>query len=115
MQRVNFILGIPMICLIFSIGQSQWLETTILVDSGPYALVWNSVNNKVYCANEYNANVTVIDGTNNSVITTIPVGNDHYALVWNSANNKVYCANVGSANVTVIDGANDSIITTIPV
>jgi len=107
-------------CLFFTFGQSQWLETTITVDSGPCALIWNSTNNKVYCANYGSNNVTVIDGVNDSVITTIPVGTGPWALVWNSANNKVYCANTGTypnydSTITVIDGVNDSAITTIPV
>jgi len=115
MRCNKVILGITLTCLFFSIGQSQWLETTITVDTIPYALIWNSTNNKVYCANYYSDDVTVIDGTNNSVIITIPVGDYPRALVWNSANNKVYCANEGSSDVTVIDGANNSVITTIPV
>jgi len=77
---------------------------TIPVGDRPCALVWNSTNNKVYCANFASDNVSVIDGVTNRVIATIPVGYDPRALVWNSTNNKVYCANVGSGNVTVIDG-----------
>jgi len=94
---------------------SQWLETTIQVGSGPCALVWNSTNNKVYCANEYSDDVTVIDGVTNQVITTIQVGAWPWALVWNSTNNKVYCANKGSGTVTVIDGETNQVIATIPV
>jgi YVTN family beta-propeller protein len=94
---------------------SQWLETTIPVGRYPYALVWNSTNNKVYCANYYSANVSVIDGATNQVIATIPVGDEPLALVWNSTNDKVYCANLGSNNVTVIDGATNQVITTIQV
>ena len=94
---------------------AQWLETTIAVGDGPIALVYNPTNNKVYCANDYSDNVTVIDGATNGVITTIGVGDWPQALVYNPTNNKVYCANYWSDNVTVIDGATNAVITTIGV
>jgi YVTN family beta-propeller protein len=97
-----------------TILSAQWLEETIPVGSNPWDLVYNSTNNKVYCANLYSDNVTVIDKYN-SVITTITVGDRPDALVYNPLNNKVYCANGDGNNVTVIDGASDSVITTIPV
>jgi YVTN family beta-propeller protein len=93
----------------------QWLEETIPVGDNPRPLVYNSTDNKVYCANLYSNNVTVIDGETDSVITTITVGIQPYALVYNSTNNKVYCANQSSNNVTVIDGTSDSVIATITV
>jgi YVTN family beta-propeller protein len=96
-------------------GQTDSVITTITVGSGPNALVWNSQNNKIYCANYNDNSVTVIDGQTNSVITTIAVGSHPFALVWNFQNNKVYCANDGSNNVTVIDGQTDSVITNITV
>jgi YVTN family beta-propeller protein len=89
--------------------------TTIPVDEEPRALIHNSTNNKVYCANWGRpGNVTIIDGGTDSVITTITVGDDPGGLVYNPTNNKVYCANAFSRDVTVIDGAADSVITTIP-
>jgi YVTN family beta-propeller protein len=99
--------------LLPALVNAQWLETTIPVGTDPCALVWNSQNNKVYCANYSSNNVTVIDGQTNSVITTITVGTNPYALVWNSQNNKIYCANFSSNNVTVIGGQTNSVITTI--
>jgi YVTN family beta-propeller protein len=116
MKRINIVFFL--IAIFFSLvttTYAQWLETTITVGSNPYALVWNSQNNKIYCANQVSNNVTVIDGQTNSVITTIPVGIIPYALVWNSQNNKIYCVNNESNNVTVIDGQTNSVIRTIPV
>jgi YVTN family beta-propeller protein len=78
-------------------------------------LVYNSLNNKVYSANWGSGNVTVINGSSNSVIKTVPAGSRPYALAYNSLNNKVYCANKNSENVTVIDGASDSVVATITV
>jgi len=115
MKKIMFLtLLITALCLFFTIAHAQWLETTITVGNIPYALVWNSINNKVYCANVSSNSVTVIDGQTNSVITTITAGSEPHALVWNSQNNKIYCAN-GSNSVTVIDGQTNSVITTITV
>jgi len=74
-----------------TLTNAQWLETTIAVGGGPCALVYNPTNNKVYCANDYSDNVTVIDGATNGVITTIGAGDYPCALVYNPTNNKVYC------------------------
>jgi YVTN family beta-propeller protein len=91
----------------------QWLEATVPVGDYPHTLVYNSTDNKVYCANVQSNNVTVIDKYN-SVIKTITVGDQAWALVYNSLNNKIYCANRGNNNVTVINSATDSVITTVP-
>jgi YVTN family beta-propeller protein len=86
-----------MTCLILHLAlctvlSAQWLETTIQVGNEPCALVWNSLNNKIYCANYGSINLAIIDGESNSVITTVPLGFNPVALVWNSINNKIYCA-----------------------
>jgi YVTN family beta-propeller protein len=100
-KRMSLILGI--VCLFFGIACLREIAE-IAAGNNSNRLCWNSTNNKVYCANYWSDNVTVIDGETNRVIATIPVGNAPWALVWNSTNNRVYCANVGSGNVTVIDG-----------
>jgi YVTN family beta-propeller protein len=110
----NFILLVTCHFILVTVSSAQWLEATIPVGDNPWALVYNSTDDKIYCANVYGNNVTVIDKYN-SVIKTIPVGVEPNALVYNSINNKVYCANQVSNTVTVIDGATDSIITTITV
>jgi YVTN family beta-propeller protein len=120
MRCFRVVLGITLTCLFFTIGQSQWLEATITVDSGPCALIWNSTNNKVYCTNIYSENVTIIDGVTDSVIATVNVDHGPCALAYNPTNNKVYCANYGlspyyDSTVTIIDGATNSVITTIGV
>ncbi|MDH5185857.1 MAG: beta-propeller fold lactonase family protein [candidate division WOR-3 bacterium] len=98
----------------------QWLETTIDIapDSGTIAFVWNPNNNRLYCANEWTNNVTVIDCATNQIITRIPVGSrphSHQALALNRINNKVYCANWSSDNVTVINCNTNQVDATIPV
>jgi YVTN family beta-propeller protein len=81
----------------------------------PSALCYNSQNNKVYCANAWSSNVTVIDGATNVVVATVPTDSGPYALCYNSIDNKVYCANVLADNLTVIGGSTDSVVATVPV
>jgi YVTN family beta-propeller protein len=85
------------------------------VGTSPCALCYNPTNNKVYCANRYSDNMTVIDGATNSVIATVAAGDRPRALCYNPTDNKVYCSNSGVANVTVTDGATNSVVATVGV
>lgn len=99
-----------MILILPIFANAQWLETTITVGSEPVALVYNPIENKIYCANEHSDDVTVIDGASNSVIATI-AGYDWdgpHALICNTTNNKVYCANRYSDDIGIIDGASNT-------
>jgi len=73
-----------------------------------YAVDVNPVTNKVYVANLNSANVTVIDGTNNSTQTVATGFLSPDAVAVNPVSNKIYVANGGAMNVTVIDGTNNS-------
>jgi YVTN family beta-propeller protein len=79
----------------------------------PAVLCYNPTNNKVYCANLYSNNVTVIDGATNGVLATVVTGGGPAALCYNPTDNKVYSANSGSNDATVIDGATDSVVATV--
>ena len=85
----------------------QTLLTTVATGSKPVALAVNPANSKIYVANQYSNNVTVIDEATYST-ATIPVGALPTAIAVNPATNKIYVANQNSNNVTVIDGASDS-------
>ncbi len=76
--------------------------TTVTVGSRPFALVYNSTNNKVYCANYWSDEVTIIDGDTDSVITTITVGYEPCAFTYNPHQNRVYVANERSSSISVI-------------
>jgi YVTN family beta-propeller protein len=113
MKYASVLLAIS--CLLSAV-KAQWLETTIQLDSAsaPYALCYNSQNNKVYCANSGRGTVTVVDGATNAAIATVTTGGYPCALCYNPQDNKVYCANGDSSgNVTVIDGVTDSVITAV--
>jgi YVTN family beta-propeller protein len=73
------------ICCCLSPVSAQWLEKTIAVDSGPRVLCYNSLEDKVYCANSYGNTVSVIDCSTNSVARTVAVGQMPYDLAMTSS------------------------------
>ncbi len=79
-------------------------EKVARIPVGPWtsALTYNSINNKVYCANYHSDNVSVIDGENNRVIATIPVGDYPLAFCWNPIQNRTYVANFYGSSISVI-------------
>lgn len=61
---------------------------TIPVGDEPSALIYNPINNKIYCANSgtyssMGTTVTVIDGATDNILTTITVGNGPKAFAHN--------------------------------
>jgi YVTN family beta-propeller protein len=114
---VNVRVAAALMLLACSFVSGQWLETTIVLPdaSRPYALCYNSADDKVYSANYNTDSVTIINGATNAIITTLAVNDQPYAFCYNSANDKVYCLNTGTAqNISVIDGATNAIVATIP-
>jgi len=103
-----FLLSCPSLCF----AQSDSVIATIPARGNPTALVYNSTDNKIYCANKGIDSVTIIDGEGDSTIATVGVGNTPYALAYNPTNNKIYCANQYSDNVTIIDGGSNAVIGT---
>jgi YVTN family beta-propeller protein len=70
-------------------------------------LAVNTVTNKVYVG-DTSGNVTVIDGSDNSITDTIPAGNVPIDIAVNETTNMIYVANYTSGDVTVIDGRDNS-------
>jgi YVTN family beta-propeller protein len=98
-------------------GVTNLLINTIPAGRGATALCYNSVNNKVYCANYRDSSITVINGTTDSVIHTIHIDFPPEVLSYNFRRNKIYsgcywwgCRYGG----VVIDGNSDSVITHFP-
>ena len=86
---------------------SQTLLTTIPTGSHPVALAPNPASRKLYVANQYSNNVTVIDEVTYAT-ATIPVGSYPTDIAANPVTNKVYVANQSSNTATVIDGVSGS-------
>ncbi len=100
------------------------LVRTIAVGSHPVGVAVNATTQKIYVANSFNNDISVIDGVTNSVTSTIssPQIIAPGAVAVNPTTNTIYVANGQSCftcpaanNLAVIDGASGSVTTTIPV
>jgi len=91
-------------------AQGQTVTTTVTAGTNPRSVAVNPVTNKIYVANFFSANVTVIDGATNAT-ATVAAGTLPDSVAVNPVTNKVYVANFNSANVTVIDGATNTTTT----
>jgi YVTN family beta-propeller protein len=81
--------------------------------AGPAALLANPVSNRVYTANQYGDDVSVIDGAANAVLASVTTGMWDNLLVYDPNGSKVYCS--GSNWVVAISGATNEVIRAIPV
>jgi YVTN family beta-propeller protein len=103
----TFLLVICSLFLTVSFVWADWVTATINAGAGPRAIAVNPFTNKIYCANNGSANVTVIDGATNST-TTVNVVSGPAAIAINPVTNKIYVNNYTSDSVTVIDGTDNS-------
>ena len=90
---------------------------TVPVGNGPGRLLYNSINNKVYCANARltvngGGTVSVIDCSTHTVTTTIRVGDEPVDLAWYEARNRVFTANHGGSSVSVLLDAGGAVAET---
>ena len=83
---------------------------TIPVGSGPLALVYNRVSNKVYCYG-YDANVTIIDARGDSVCGRVAGPGENLPVAYNPLANKLYCP--AGRDVNIICGYGDTLIATV--
>jgi YVTN family beta-propeller protein len=83
-------------------GEGDSIIATVQCGQSPQALCYDSVYNKVYCANTYGNDVAVIDGVSDSVAVVIPVGAGPRAFCLNPAQDRVYVANSWSSSLSVI-------------
>ncbi|TAN19863.1 MAG: YncE family protein [Actinomycetota bacterium] len=93
---------------------SNTVTTTVPVGNNPFGVAYDSANNDIYVANEYSSDVSVIDGSTNTVIATVPVGGPR-AVAYDSANHDIYVTNEIFNNISVIDGSTNTVIATVPV
>jgi|GEM_PF-974061 len=80
---------------------------------GPKGVAVNPNSNRIYEANSSNNTISVIDGSNNSLLTTVNVGNNPVGIAVNINTNLIYTANAFSGNVSVVDGTNNSLVATV--
>ncbi|MFO7651160.1 MAG: YncE family protein [bacterium] len=91
-------------------ARGQYLEATIPVGDSPICLFWNPLSNRVYCSNEQDGTVTVIDGATNAVRATINVADYPVMYAFAARHNKVYCSAGESNRVNVICGSGDTLM-----
>ena len=83
--------------------------------SAPRDVAINPVTNKIYVANSWSNNLTVIDGSTDTIVATVPAGAAPYAVAVNPSTNKIYVANKNSGTITVVDGSTDTVATGVSV
>lgn len=108
---LSFDLDHPDSCILKETGEAVW------------DILLNPLENKIYCANSTGKTVTVIDGTNDSIIKQVPIGTDAdlllLGLAFNRTDNKIYVASLLQfqlrSYITVIDGRTNNVVDTIQV
>jgi len=90
-----FALGADLLALAFCFSASAFAGSTVTITVGtvPKFVAVNQTTNRIYVSNLISNNVSVIDGTTNTVNATVPVGNSPEVLDVNSVTNMVYVAN----------------------
>ena len=81
----------------------------------PSAVAVNPSTGRVYVANTWSNNVSVVDPDSNSVVATVAVGTQPQGIAVNPASNRVYVTNTWANSVSVLDGASNLVIATVPV
>lgn len=99
-------------------ANADTIVAEIQTGSGPMALCYNPLQDKLYCASQLANQVYIIDCANNTIRATRTVPAYPVDLCYAPEVNRIYCADQGfrsSPNfmVTVISGSSDSIIRTI--
>jgi len=91
------------------------LHPITLPDAGeiPCAIAVDYSSGKLFVANYGSNNVTVIEGTTDSVAATVSVGPNPQAIAVDSSNHKVYVASTREGAITVLDGTNHAVLGTV--
>ena len=101
-----------------SVHDINWQPVVVIpVGSVPIGVAVDATSNKIYVANSGRNNISVIDGSSNTVVATVtdPNAIAPVAVAVNTTTNTIYVVNSQSNNLSVIDGATNSVTATIPV
>jgi YVTN family beta-propeller protein len=86
---------------------------SIWVSGGTSVLCYNSINDRLYCANRSASSIAVLKCSEDTVIRTIPLTGRPGVFALDSFDNKLY-AGVSDGALTAIDCARDSVVASIP-
>ena len=90
------------------VDEANNATSPLTVETSPWAVAVNPVTNTIYVANYDDDDVSVINGSTNTVGHDISVGNNPDAILVDPVNNLIYVANYSSNSVTVINGVDES-------
>jgi len=93
-------LGIP--TELRSASATQGVVDSITVGAAPEGEVYDSGHGEIFVANDYSANVSVINASSNRVVDSIDVSFEPQAVAYDPVTREVYVANSNSGNVSVI-------------
>lgn len=89
---------------------SSEVLASIPVGMWPTSIAFDDANGLLYVANDASGDVSVINGTTNTVVGSIPIANCPFGIAWDSANGDLYVAGDCTSNVAVIDGATNAVV-----
>jgi YVTN family beta-propeller protein len=84
-------------------GETNRVDSTVLVGRIPYAVAYNPINDHIYVTNLGENSVSVIDGGNSSITETLQVGTYPSSVNLDVSNQRIYVSNYFSNYVSVID------------
>ena len=108
MRIVRFLLGLVILFGVpaesFAAGAAKNVIATVPAGAEPRAVAVNAATNRIYVANEFSNDVTILDGATN-VTNTVKVGPRPQYIAVSQATNRIFVSNAGDATLSVIDGA----------
>lgn len=94
---------------------TQRIEDTVPVGSGPRQLAVSPDNTRVYATNYQSDSVTVINAVTHNAITGVPVGAGPRGIAVTPNGQEVWVANLDTNFVSVITTSNNHVSATVPV
>jgi YVTN family beta-propeller protein len=99
--------------LVHNAFADQVIATISLGGQHPAEIGANPSTDKIYVTNPSSNQVSVIDGSTDSVVRTIQIETSPWSVAVNPNTDKIYVSN--GTTISVIDGTTDSVVSTIPV
>ncbi len=109
------------LALLAAVGSGQWIEKTISVPGsipGTWydAMLYHPANGNIYCGDNGNSSLLVIDGDADSVVKEIAVPVGINSLAYDPNTGHLYASSAGgNTPLSVIDCATDSVIKTLAI
>ncbi len=97
-------------------AQANVVTGNISVGTGPVNIAYDSLDNRMYVANQVDNTVSVINCTTNLVVgSPIAVGSSPVAIAYDSLDNRMYVTNQTDDTVSVINCTTNLVVATISV